>query len=159
MSHLTLIDRPHRGCKSLSAEAEMQLERLNNEIDRIMTEKMRCEKIIQYQGFGGPSSCLAAGIHDVNMNNMNMNLSPKRDYVVSLKKATPSPRAVFGAFEPNNKLSPSQPNKLSPSPRAVSAFEPYKNSIKSSSGSRVSIRSVEWDDAQFSIAPFFPANY
>ena len=131
----------------------MQLERLNNEIDRIMTEKMRCEKIIQHQRFGG-SSNLA---HDVN--NMNMNLSPKRrdNDVVSLKKATPSPRAVFGAFEPNNKLSPSQPNKFSPSPRDVSAFEPYKNNIKSSSG--VSIRSIEWDDAQFSIAPFFPANY
>ena len=127
----------------------MQLERLNNELDRIMIEKMRCEKIIQHQCFGGPSS-LAAGIHDVNVNNMNMNLSPKRDHVVSLKKATPGPRAVVGAFEPN---------KLSPSPRAVSAFEPYKNNIKSSSG--VSIRSVEWDDAQFSIAPapFFPANH
>lgn len=134
----------------------MQLERLNNELDRIMTEKMRCEKIIQNQRFGGPSS-LATGIHDVNM---NLNLSPKRDNVVSLKKATPSPRAVFGAFEPN-KLSPSQPNKFSPSPRDVSAFEPYKNNIKSSSGSGVSIRSIEWDDAQFSIAPFsfFPANY
>ena len=154
-SRLTLIDRPHLGCKSLEAEAEMQLERLKNELDRIMAEKMRCEKIIQLQQrFDGPSSF--AGIHDVT----NMNRSPKRDVISSnrnhqdLKIVSPSPRAVVGAFEPY------KPKKVGDA-AVVGAFEPYKPN-KGSNG--VSIWSSEFNDEQTSststiLPPFFPVNF
>lgn len=155
-SRLTLIDRPHLGCKSLEAEAEMQLERLKNELDRIMAEKMRCEKIIQLQQrFGGPSNFV--GIHDVT--NMNYD-SPKRDVVSlscnhkDLKKVSPSPRAVVGAFEPY------KPKKVGGA-AVVGAFEPYKPN-KGSNG--VSIWSSEFNHEQTSststiLPPFFPVNF
>lgn len=82
-------------CKTLEAEAALQLERLDNELERIMKEKMRCEQILQLQRFGS--------IHDVNLN-----LSPKRDAAFlngnhpnpKVKDVSGSPPTVVGAFEP-----------------------------------------------------------
>lgn len=141
----------------------MQLERLDNELDRIMIEKMRCEKILGLQRFGGP------GNHDVNMNH-----SPKRDDVQSS-----SPCAVVGAYggpssftgirnDVNMSYSPNRTDvslnlkKAAPSHLAlVGAFEPYKPS-KGSNG--VSIWSSEGNDTKPStpstiLPPFFPTNY
>lgn len=81
-------------CKNLEAEAALQLERLDNELERIMKEKMRCEQILQLPNFDG--------IHDVNLNH-----SPKRNAAFlndnhpnpKVKDVSGSPPTVIGAFE------------------------------------------------------------
>jgi len=93
-SRLTHVDRLHPcGCKNLAAEAEMQLERLDHELQRIMKEREQCKQILELQHAGGSSSF--AG-------------SPKRDgtflnsYHPDPRALSSSPRAVIGAFEPYN---------------------------------------------------------
>ncbi len=89
-------------CKNLEAEAVLQLERLDNELERIMKEKMRCEQILQLQRFGGSSNVDC--IHGVNLK-----YSPKRDANFLngnhqnpkvKENVSGSPPTVIGAFEP-----------------------------------------------------------
>ena len=150
-SQLAHVGRSHPfGCKNLEAEAVMQLERLDNELQRIMKEKMRCEQILQLQRFGGSSNNVY-GIHDVNLNH-----SPKRDDAFLIgnhpdpkaKDASASPPTVIGAFEPYNL------NKGNNSGSIIWSTEPLDQ--------RSNTTHLE-NDAQHSFAstilpPFFPIN-
>ncbi len=73
----------------------MQLERLDNELERIMKEKMRCEQIIQLKRFGGSSNF--GGIHDVNKHDAAFLNGNHRNPKV--KDVSASPPTVIGAFE------------------------------------------------------------
>lgn len=65
-SALSIADRRVCAPKCLEGEVELQLKRLNHELERIKKEKSECQQILRLRG-----SKHVASIHDDDMNHVN----------------------------------------------------------------------------------------